>query len=134
MKLYVGCALMHADDTFLNQVVDLKNKLRSDYEVLEFLGLDAGSDEDVYRWDIEGCVATCDAFLAICDYPSIGLGWELSEAIRREIPVVGVAHQEATVSRLLRGAAEMKPNFTLDRYDDLVAEAPSILLQRLSTV
>lgn len=127
VSLYVGCSLANAPDDFKNSVVALKDKLREKYKVLEFKGQVAGTNEDVYRWDIEQCVATCDMFVAVCDYPSIGLGWELNEAIRLNKPTLGVAHTEAVMSRLVLGAAGIKPNFTFKRYNDLLLDVPILV-------
>lgn len=130
VSLCVGCSLANAPDDFKNSVVALKDKLREKYKVLEFKGQVAGTNEDVYRWDIEQCVATCDMFVAVCDYPSIGLGWELNEAIRLNKPTLGVAHTEAVMSRLVLGAAGIKSNFTFKRYNDLTLDVP-ILIEEL---
>ena len=111
----------------------LKDVLRDDYEVFDFVGLTDGTAEDVYRWDIERCVADCDIFIAICDYPSIGLGWELNEAIRLGKPTLGVAHEESPVTRLVLGAAEVKSNFVFERYSDLLLDVPAIVAKQLKS-
>ncbi len=126
-KLYVGCSLTHAPDDFCEDVNALKSKLKETYEVYDFVGKIAGTAEDVYRWDIEYCVANCDVFLAICDYASIGLGWELNEAISLGKNVIGAAHKDAQISRLVLGAAGLKPNFKFLRYDNLQGDIPLLL-------
>jgi hypothetical protein len=126
-KIYVGCSLAVAPKEFKDSIIALKKLLRHKYEVLEFKGQIAGSNEDVYRWDIEHCVANCDVFVAVCDYPSLGLGWELNEAIRLDKRVLGVAHTDSVVSRLVLGAAEVKPNFMFERYEDLLENVPLLL-------
>jgi len=78
-KLYVGCALTEAPEDFRNNVEILKEALDTDWQVLKFLGLVGGTNADVYTQDL-GNVRECDAFLAITDYPSTGLGIELREA------------------------------------------------------
>lgn len=127
LKLYIGCSLTQAPKEFIQQVEDLKNSLREHYEVYDFVGLTNGTNEDVYKWDIERCVATCDIFLAICDYPSIGLGWELNEGVRLGKPVLGVAREDALITRLVLGAAVLKPNFTFERYQDITTDIPRLL-------
>ena len=82
-KLYVGCSLTLAPESFRQSVEELKNKLRADYEVFDFLGLVKGTAKDVYEWDIHHCVAKCDLFLAVCDYPSLGLGYEMGVAVEK---------------------------------------------------
>src|SRR5690242_15445014 len=123
MKLYVGCSLSHSTDEFKDSVEQLKAALRqAGHEVFDFVGLVKGTPKDVYEWDIHHCVADCDVLIAICDEPSIGLGYELCETIRLGKPVLAVAHADATVTRLVQGAAEVEPNLTFVRYNDLVAD------------
>jgi hypothetical protein len=122
-KLYVGCSLTHASDEFKTSVENLKKTLRmGGYEVFDFVGLVNGTPKDVYNWDIGHCIKDCDAFIGICDFPSIGLGWEMNEAIRLGKPSLGVAHNDAHVTRLVIGAAEVEPNFRFERYKDLVKD------------
>lgn len=134
LSLYVGCSLANSPEDFKDKVVALKDRLREKYEVLEFKGQVAGTNEDVYRWDIENCVANCGMFVAVCDYPSIGLGWELNEAIRLGKPTLGVAHSEAVMSRLVLGAAGVKPNFEFQRYDDLLLDVPVLVDEHISSL
>ncbi|HSX35266.1 MAG TPA: hypothetical protein VLF62_06515 [Candidatus Saccharimonadales bacterium] len=119
-QLYVGCSLSHAPEAFKTAVEDLKNALRAKgYVVFDFVGLVNGTSKDVYNWDIGHCVGDCDALIAICDEPSIGLGYEMNEAIRLKKPVLAVAHTDALVTRLVLGAAEVEPNLRFERYSKL---------------
>lgn len=119
-KIYVGCALTEASDSFKSCVEAFKELLRKQgYEVFDFVGLVTGTPADVYNWDIGHCIADCDAFIAICDLPSIGLGYELCEALRLGKPVLAVAHTDARVTRLVQGAAEVEPDLQFVRYDAL---------------
>jgi hypothetical protein len=116
-KLYVGCSLTGASEEFKSSVEELKHKLRGEgYEVFDFVGLVAGTSADVYNWDIVQCVRNCDALIGICDFPSIGLGYELSEATRLKKPVLAIAHNDSLVTRLVLGAAEVETNFRFERY------------------
>ena len=118
MKIYVGCSLTQAPEEFRESVEALKNELRIKYTVLDFVGLVAGTAREVYEWDVQKCVAGCDVFVAICDYPAIGLGYELATAI--EVygkPVIAVAHRDAHITRLIEGTSH--PKFTFKRYDIL---------------
>ncbi|PID29389.1 hypothetical protein CR983_04045 [Candidatus Saccharibacteria bacterium] len=117
-KLYVGCALTAAPPEFRGSVEQLKEDLTSQWEVMHFLGLDGGTPGDVYEQDI-GNVHECDAFLAIADYPANGLGWELGVADQLEKPTLIVAHRDATVSRLLTGAAAAREHIQFERYDTM---------------
>lgn len=118
IKLYVGCALTHASPEFKQGVENIKAALKDEFEVLEFLGLAAGTEKDVYRHDIHTCVANCDIFVAICDEVSIGLGYELATSVEKHgKPTLGVAHQGARVTRLVLGIDH--PNFTFGRYNSM---------------
>jgi hypothetical protein len=119
-KIYVGCALTGASEAFKTSVEDFKESLRGQgYQVFDFVGLVNGTAADVYNWDIGHCVADCDVFIAICDLPSIGLGYELCEAIRLKKRLLAAAHVDATVTRLVLGAAEVEPGLNFVRYKQL---------------
>jgi hypothetical protein len=127
VRLYVGCALTLASEEFKASVEAFKDRLRAEgYEVFDFLGLVEGTIADVYKWDIGHCIGDCDIFLAICDLPSIGLGYELCEAVRLKKPVLAVAHKDTKVTRLLLGAAEVEPNLHFERYDELTDVIPML--------
>jgi hypothetical protein len=122
-RLYVGCSLTHAPEKFKAKVEDFKAVLRQKgYEVFDFVGLVAGTPRDVYAWDIGHCVGECDGFIGICDEASIGLGWELCEAVRLGKPCLAVAHSDSKVTRLVLGAAEVEPNLRFETYDDLAKD------------
>jgi nucleoside 2-deoxyribosyltransferase len=127
VKLYVGCSLSHASEVFKESVETLKKDLRDKgYEVFDFVGLVNGTAKEVYEWDIQHCVGECDAFVAICDEPSIGLGWELAVAQQLNKPILALAHTEAKVTRMLLGAAEVEPNLRFERYEQLSDTIPLI--------
>jgi hypothetical protein len=127
-KLYVGCSLTKSSEAFKESVEQLKAALRTHgYEVFDFVGLVNGTPRDVYEWDIGHCVGTCDAFIGICDEPSIGLGYELCEAVRLGKPALTVAHADTRVTRLLHGAAEVEANLTFATYTDLVQDVPPLV-------
>lgn len=115
--LYVGCGLTHTSDTFRESIKKLKERLGTSFKILDFVGLTSGTNEDVYRWDIEHCVGTCDVFVAICDEASTGLGFELAIATTRGIPILAVAQKSSLVTRLVLGAAECNENIHFQRYD-----------------
>lgn len=126
-KLYVGCSLTHAPEQFKQDVQTFKDTLRDQgHELFDFVGLVDGSPEDVYQWDIGHCVRDCDAFVAICDYPSTGLGWELCEATRLNKPVLALAHEQSQVTRLVLGAAAIEPNVTFEYYANLLDTVPQV--------
>ncbi|HCC06200.1 TPA: hypothetical protein DEP94_02500 [Candidatus Nomurabacteria bacterium] len=128
MKIYVGCALTHASEEFKRAVDILKIALREDgHFVFDFLGLVAGTAEDVYVWDIHNCVAKCDVFIALVDHPSTGLGYELSTAVEKNgKPTLALAQTNALVTRLVLGINE--PCYTFARYETL-EEIPLLVKQ-----
>lgn len=120
-KLYVGCALTNVPpelrDEFLSGINRLKSTLREHFEILEFLGDAAGSARATYQRDIVECVGVADYMLAICDYPSTGLGYEMGTAIEKhEIPVIAAAHHSSKVTRLIQ---DIPKKYVFLRYDKL---------------
>lgn len=118
IKLYVGCGLTHAPEDFQQQVQELKDKLKNlpKVLVLEFLGTVSGTARDVYVHDIIECVGECDLMIAICDFPSIGLGWEMATQVARGEPLMAFAHRDSKVTRLILDPG--LPNYFFYRYDD----------------
>lgn len=114
-KIYIGCSLTHATEEFKEAVEILKNNLRKDFEILDFIGLVKGTPQDVYEWDINN-VRTCDLFVADCTYPSIGLGMEIGAAIEHNKPTLIVVQEEAKVTRMVLGITH--PKFSLKHYND----------------
>jgi hypothetical protein len=111
-KLYIGCALTRLpaeqEKDFLKMLADLKVGLKDYFDILEFKGVTGlapmASPEEVYIHDINNCVKEADCMLAICDYPSLGLGYEIATAVEKQgIPVLAVAHKDMLVSKLIRG-------------------------------
>ncbi len=133
-KLYIGCALTDAPEDFKKDVEELKSVLKGkDYEVFDFLGLVAGTPKGVYEWDIDHCIKHCDAFIAICDHPGLGLGFELGVATELDKPVLALAQKDAKISRLIMGAAEAEEKFSFIRYKSLGDDAPQLILDWLAT-
>jgi hypothetical protein len=123
-KLYVGCALTNASETFKDEVLAFKETLRErGHEVFEFVGLTAGDDEQVYRHDLS-CVRKSELFIAICDYPSTGLGWELGDAASRNKKVLMASQQPIT--RMVTGSAKVEPNFYYTRYNEISDLIPKV--------
>lgn len=116
-KLYVGCSLAHASGIFKREVKDLKGKLRGSYEVLEFMDpKTVQTSIQVFENDTRQIIK-CDVFLAICDLPSLGLGYEMAYANSINKPVIAVAHEDSNVSRMILGVTADK--FKLVRYKRL---------------
>lgn len=124
-NLYIGCALTYAPDNFKQDVEQLKDNLRTDYDVLDFVGLKSGTAVEVYESDLD-CVRQCDYMLAITDYPSLGLGWELATATSLNKPTLAVAQVNNEVSRLVLGAAEVHACLDFEQYEDM-QDIPDLL-------
>ena len=113
MKIYIGCSLTHAPQEFKDAIAALQDRLRAKHTILDFVGLVAGTPQDVFRHDTQ-CVLDADLFVAECSYPSIGLGYELATALWHNKPVLALAHADARVTRLVLGVDH--PLFTMERY------------------
>src|ERR1700679_3262391 len=105
-RLYVGCGISTLPpaeaESFLKRVSVVKDKLREHFVVLDFLGTGVATPEEVYARDIFECVGTADGMLAICDYPSTGLGFEMCAALYKyDIPVLAMSAYTSKVSRLI---------------------------------
>jgi hypothetical protein len=131
VKIYVGCSLTQAPEAFTTAVETLKAQLKTDYEVFDFLGLVKGTPTDVYHWDIDHCIGECDLFVALCDYPAIGLGYEMGVAVEKLLkPVLALAHTNTHVSRMLSGIDA--PHYTFERYNSL-EDVPALIRQKLAS-
>ena len=86
----------------------------------------------MYDYDIGNCVANCGMFVGVCDIPSIGLGWELCKAIELGKPTLGIAEQNARVTRLVLGAAVVEPNFSFERYDNMRIDTPKLVAAKFA--
>jgi hypothetical protein len=93
--------------------------LKDDFEILEFLGLVDGTSKQVFDHDAK-CVLGSDLFVAICDYPSLGLGVELGIAFQGGKKTLVLSRQGVKVSRMVLGMESQ--NIKFDHYqnnDDL---------------
>ncbi|MBI4156039.1 MAG: hypothetical protein HY507_02280 [Candidatus Zambryskibacteria bacterium] len=117
-RIYIGCSLTHSPQEFKDLVLNLKEKLKGEYEVFEFLGLEKGTATDVYHEDVGRCVARCDLFVAICDHSSLGLGYEMATALEKySKPTLGLGHEDSNISRLVIGIDH--PMYEFRRYKTL---------------
>lgn len=135
-KLYIGCALTHLPperkDVFLKMIQELREKLKDNFNIMEFLGITGPSTaqpELVYDHDIKNSVMKADCMLAICDFASLGLGYELATAVEKcGIPVLAMAHKDSHVSNLIRGISHPKYNFShYGSVEDIINQANKTL-------
>lgn len=134
IDIYVGCSLTQAPQKFRRDVEDLKESLRrKGWRVADFVGLSGGTSAEecraVYTHDIKRFVSECDLLVAICDFPALGLGYEMGTAIeKRGIPVLAVAHEKSHVTRLVLGIDH--PRYTFRRYRSL-SEVPVMVEEKV---
>jgi hypothetical protein len=134
-KLYVGCSLTHSSRQFKDRVETLKARLSKQWEVMQFLGLSAGTEIDVYRVDILENVGGCDAFLGIIDEPAWGLGWETHEAVMKNKPTLLVAHTSTRVTRLALALPHYFPGKVhVRRYENILDDVPKMVDEAFSEV
>ncbi len=104
--------------------------LRANFEVLDFVPLGTGTPSQIYQWDINNCLATCDVMLGIGDYLSTGLGYELAVAIeKRGIPVLVVAERGRIATKFFEGID--KPFYSYQKYKEM-SEIPNMLKEFLT--
>ncbi len=115
MKLYLGCSLTHSKKEYHKKISELRDKLRKDYIVFDFIGLIKWTNETVYNND-RNCVKTSDIIIVDCSYPSTWLGYEIWMAVELWKPVLAFAKNKALVSRLILWIT--KPNFSFERFSD----------------
>lgn len=102
-SIYIGHALTGAPEEFVNHADAIRQRLRERYQVLDFLGLVAGTARDVYESDAN-CVRTCGAFIALPEVPSTGLGMELQIAISISKPTLVLHRTGVRITRMLLGS------------------------------
>jgi len=131
-KLYIGCALTNVPEdkkeSFFQEIFEIKKRLSEYFEILEFVGVgdllnpNPKTPQEVYEMDMLDRLMKADYFLAICDHPGTGLGYEMGVATeKRGIPVVAMSRKESKVSRSIVGV--MQPNYHYSYYekvDDVV--------------
>lgn len=126
LNMYVGCGLTVAPESFRSEVISLKDRLSADFSILEFLGLVNGTNVDVYHHDMK-CVADADLFVAVCDFPSTGLGVEIERARQLGTPTLAVSCFDSKVTRLVLGMAEYEPRMIFAEYGNMALDVPRLV-------
>jgi nucleoside 2-deoxyribosyltransferase len=143
IKIYVGCALAHAPEDFKSTIYAFKELLATyqHIEVLDFIDASLAKPQGqslesyIYFHDIHNCVQRADIMIADITYPSLGLGWEMGVAVEKcGIPVIMCAREEAFVSRLPRGAAELRDTVSFYQYEERIIEKSffAMLLEKIN--
>jgi nucleoside 2-deoxyribosyltransferase len=116
--LYVGCALRGSPAEFVSKVEVLKKELEQYFEVLHFVGLNAGvSVREIYETDI-ALAAQADVMLAMVDVPSTGLGMEVARRHELGKPTIIAYHTSSHPSAMVLGVAEVAEHFSVIAYDE----------------
>jgi len=115
MKIYLWCSLTHASEKYRNSISELKEKLRKDFIVFDFIWLINWTNEDVYKCD-RNCVKTCDVMIAECSQPSTWLWYELWLWVETWKQIFAFASKDAKVSRMILWIN--KDNYKFERYID----------------
>ena len=138
-NLYIGCSLTHLPvdkkESFMKLIGDIKKELSKSFNILEFKGMEdlltdqPLSPRDIYEFDIRECVLKADCMLAICDYPSLGVGYEMATAIEKQgIPVLAMAHRDQVVGRIIRGIDHKNFHFEYyDSFNDIISKSIELL-------
>lgn len=101
----------------------LRERIKEKYTLIEFFSNPKNIGEQsseieycqqIYEFD-KNCVESCDIMLAEVSYPSLGEGMELAFAVTNNKPILAVARQNASVSRMIMGITH--PKFEFYRYN-----------------
>ena len=129
-NVYVACSLTHAPKEFRDEVDIFKDKLGLICNVVDFGCLGDKPPHEVYRWDIQECVNKSDLVFAICDFPAIGLGYEIATQVEvRKKPCIAVAHDKSLVTSLILDTRQ--PGFEFKRYKNLRKDGLKIVKDKL---
>lgn len=132
-NVYVGCSLTHAPKEFWAEVEAFKEKLRSFCNVMCFLGVNGHPANEIYEWDIQQCVYKCDLMVAICNLPSIGLGYEMATQVEaRRMPCLAIAQENAKVTDLIWDTRQ--PGYEFRRYKILEKDAVEMVIEKLKKI
>lgn len=117
-SLYVGCAIRNAPEGYVSTVESLKKKFEDDFFVLHFVGVSpTATAKEIYEIDID-CAGRADLMLALCDFPSLGLGIELAKRAELSKPTIIAYRTQTNISRMVLGLAEVHSNFQVVEYSD----------------
>lgn len=130
-KIYVACGLTNAPPDFLQFILQLKQRLRTKYQILDFLSdpLDMNTNQQsleycqkIYHWDRDQII-NCDFVLAITDYASTGMGLEMGLAIHYNKPILQFCRPNQILGRMNRGITDtINFNFEYETIDDILGK------------
>ena len=117
--VYVASSTTNAPQEYRAFVQNFKKELRLRTSALVLEWLDQGEPlmEDFYKRNLKN-VSMCHTMIAFVDQPSIGVGLEISAALRESKFLLCLTEEGVRVSRLLLAAAEMY-GFPVHAYVDV---------------
>lgn len=121
LKIYVGCKLTNASSEFIDLVASVKAHINStnSYEVIEFLGLEEGTQEDVVLHDTNGMLKS-DICLFFVENESSGMGIEIGLGIPFQKPVIVLIpckiEEYKKISRMVTGQTAVNARFVSKGY------------------
>ena len=130
-KIYVACGLTNAPPKFLRFILQLKQRLRTKYQILDFLSdpLDMNINQQsleycqkIYHWDRDQII-NCDVVVAITDYASTGMGLEMGLAIHYSKPILQFCRPNQILGRMNRGITDtVNLNFEYETIDNILEQ------------
>jgi hypothetical protein len=116
-KIYIGYSSVNAPKEFIHQVETFKAELKKDYEILESTGPEKLRS-----------VLVCDIFVAVCDYQSLDLGYEMAVALEKYSKPTLVLLSKSTESQE-RIPGINHPMCTLNQYSS-ISEIPAFIKEK----
>ncbi|MBI2607636.1 MAG: nucleoside 2-deoxyribosyltransferase [Candidatus Doudnabacteria bacterium] len=113
MKIYLASSITQASKALKPVIDELKEKVRAEFELLDFFGLGPGEAKAVFQHNIQQ-MHNADLVLAECSQPSLGVGFEIGYALSINKPVLAVALSDVSVSRMITGNPH--PKYKFQRY------------------
>ena len=102
-KIYLGCSLTGAPESFKSEVKDLIGLLEKSYTILPFFSFTnkiAKNNREVFEFDMNQ-IKEADFMIAICSYPSTGMGYEIREALSQGKKVFAFAKDTDNISKFI---------------------------------
>ena len=113
MKIYLASALTRAPEDYKLGVQQLRDKLKTQHEVLDYFGLGPGTPNEVYLHD-KKCIDQSDVVVAEVSQQSLGVGYEIGYALSTNKKVIALATDETVVGRMIKGITD--PNYIFLTY------------------
>ncbi|MFA5888923.1 MAG: nucleoside 2-deoxyribosyltransferase [Candidatus Paceibacterota bacterium] len=119
-KVYLGCSLTGAPESFKSEVKDLIFLLEKSYTVLPFFSFTnkiAKNNREVFEFDMNQ-IKEADFMIAICSHPSTGMGYEIKETLSQGKKVFAFAKDGDGVSKFIDNGI-IDSNYKFSRVENL---------------